>query len=74
MQSIFFVKLNNKGWVAYRFSYALRHNGANNMTPPPPPPSLLLGYLRHSQIFHKIDSFLKILLNDFSSKKGSLHL
>ena len=27
---------SSKGWVTYRFSYAVRHNDANRMIPPPP--------------------------------------
>ena len=49
-----------KGRVTYRFSYALRHNDANKMTPHPTPL-----HMRHCQIFGKIDSFLKPVLNIF---------
>ena len=31
-------------------------------------------YLRHSQLFDKIDSFPKYVLNAFNSKKDRLHL
>ena len=57
-----------KGWVTYRFSYAVRHNDANNMTPPPN------YYMRHLQIFDKIDSFLKNVSNVLDNKKVRLHL
>ena len=51
-----------KELITYRFSYALRHNDANHITPHP----LLL---RHFQIFVKIDSFPKIFLKPFRIKK-----
>ena len=42
------------------------HNDANNMiTPQPRTPY----YMRHCQIFNKIDSFLKIVSNVLDSKK-----
>ena len=40
--------------VTYRFSYVIRHNDTNKMTPPPTYYSV-----RCFQIFNKIDSFLK---------------
>ena len=51
-----------KGQVTYRFSYAMRHNEANKMTPPP-----TSCHMRHSQSFDKIDSFLKPVLTPFFS-------
>ena len=44
--------------VTYRFSYKIRHNDANKMTPPP-----TSCHIRHTQNFDKIDSFLKSVLN-----------
>ena len=42
------------GWATCQFSYAMLHNDANKTTPPPP------NYMRHFQIFSKIDSFIKM--------------
>ena len=39
----------------------MRHNGTNKTTTPPPLPC----YMRHSQSFDKIDSFLKLVSNIF---------
>ena len=54
-----------KGWVTYRFSYEMRHNDANKITPstshPPPHPTPC--QMRHFQNFDKIHSFLKPVLN-----------
>ena len=47
--------------VTYRFSYAMRHDYVNKVTPPTPTPC----HMRHSQNFDKIDSFLKPVLNIF---------
>ena len=43
--------LNPKGRVTYRFSYVVRYNDANNMTPTPCP-------MHHFQNFDKINCFL----------------
>ena len=45
---------SDKAWVTYRFSYAMRHNDVNHVTSTPTP-----YYMRHFQIFDKMDSFLK---------------
>ena len=57
-----------KGWVTYRFSYAMRHNDAINLTPSSP------YYMRHDQIFNNINSFLKNVSNILDSKKGRFDL
>ena len=49
--------LLGKGSVTYRFSYAMRHNITNKITPLTP------CHIRHFQNFDKIDSFLKLVLN-----------
>ena len=48
----------SQGRVTYRFSYAMRHNDANKMTPAP-------CHMRHSHHFDKIDSFLNFVLDIF---------
>ena len=45
------------------FSYAICHNDANNMT------TLTPYYVRHFQIFGKIDSFLKMFQMSVTAKK-----
>ena len=69
--SLFWMPWINEAWVTYRFSYAVRHNDANKMTPPltphthththTPTPCLM----RHFQSFYNINSFLKRVLNIF---------
>ena len=49
-------KTVNKGWITYRFSYALRHDDANKMNP-------THCHMRHSQIFDKIDRNIFVLRN-----------
>ena len=46
----------------YRFSYAMRDNGAFNMTPTP-------YYMCHIQIFDRIDSFLQMFQISLTAKK-----
>ena len=53
------------------FAYALCHNDAKNMTTPLALPPC---YLRHFQIFDKINNFPKKKKNVFRIKKGKLHL
>ena len=63
----FICQLYDKGWVAYRFSYAMHHNDANNIPPSP-------YYMPHFQIFDKTDSFLKNVSDalDCKKKAGSI--
>ena len=46
----------------------MRHNNKNNMTTPTP------YYMRHFQIFEKINGFLKNVSNVLDSKKDRLYL
>ena len=48
---------STKRSVTFRFFKAMLHNNANNRTPPTP------YYMRHFQIFDKIDSFLRNISN-----------
>ena len=56
-----------KEWITHQFSYAMRHNDANNIAPTP-------WSLLRFKIFNKIDSFLKKCFNWPWRKKGRLHL
>ena len=50
------------------FLQVMRHNDVNNITPSP-------YFMRHFQMFHKIDSFLKNVTNaNVTAKKGRLQL
>ena len=49
---------DTKWRVTYQFSYAMRHNDADKMTPHPLP------YASFPEL-NKIDSFLKLILNIF---------
>ena len=46
----------SKGWVAYRFSYAIRHNDASKTTPTP-------SLMHYSHSFDKVNGSLKPVLN-----------
>ena len=60
--------LKPQGLVTYQFLYTMRHNDANNIA------ALTPYYMRHFQVFDKIDSFLNYISNAHDSKKGRLHL